>query len=266
MMTYSKQRNFKFNGIEMYIGSLEFKLRACVFFSQVVMDRNTRHLIVSLLPALLQSPADASQYLDVINALLGALCALPADPLIKINHRLALYDNNVYIGRDVFTILSDQRFQFYQINGETPETFLQLVGLVGFHNIIGYDNRLSNCNRMLLMVIWLRSYLSYHVLSAVFNVSITTVHNTITSCLPIFVEKMKPFIRWPSAGEWLALRGNWRKIPLAVGSIDGTSHRIYRPKVEPQEQYYSGHRHFHAVHTQVVVDNLGNIRFVQSGF
>ena len=68
------------------------------------------------------------------------------------------------------------------------------------------------------------------MLFAVFKVSITTVHNTITSFLPIFVEKMKPFIKWPSADEWLALRGNWRKIPLAVGSIDGTSHRIYWPK------------------------------------
>ena len=46
-----------------------------------------------------------------------------------------------------------KRFQFYQITGETPETFLQFVGLVGLHNIIVYDNRLSNCNRMILVVI-----------------------------------------------------------------------------------------------------------------
>ena len=148
-----------------------------------------------------------------------------------------------------------KRFQFYQITSKTPETFLKLhvVGLVGLHNIIGYDNRLSNCNRMLLMVIWLRSYLSNYVLSAVFNVSITTVLNTITSFLPLFVEKMTSFIRWPSADEWLAFRGNWRKIPFAVGLIDHTPHRIYRQTVEPQEQYYSGHRHFHAVHTQVTL-------------
>ena len=31
---------------------------------------------------------------------------------------------------------------------------------------------------------------------------------------------------------------------MTVGAIDGTSHRIYRPEVEPKEQYYSGHQHF----------------------
>ncbi|XP_053390139.1 uncharacterized protein LOC128553052 [Mercenaria mercenaria] len=62
------------------------------------------------------------------------------------------------------------------------------------------------------------------------------------------------------------MSGRWCKIPNAVGAIDGTSLQIYRPSVEPQEQYYSGHRQHHAVHTQVVVDNEGIIRFVQSGF
>ncbi|CAG2254071.1 unnamed protein product [Mytilus edulis] len=60
--------------------------------------------------------------------------------------------------------------------------------------------------------------------------------------------------------------GNWEKLPMAVGAIDGTSTEIYRPLVEPQELYYSGHRHFHCVHTQVVIDNLGKICYIDAGF
>ena len=43
----------------------------------------------------------------------------------------------------------------------------------------------------------------------------------------------------------------------AVGSTDGTSHDIYRPIVERQENYCSGHRQYHAIHTQIIDDNCG---------
>ena len=50
-------------------------------------------------------------------------------------------------------------------------------------------------------------------------------------------------------------------MPSVVGAIDGTSTEINRPHIEPQELYFSGHRH-----TQVVVDNAGKICHIQSGF
>ena len=50
------------------------------------------------------------------------------------------------------------------------------------------------------------------------------------------------------------------------GCIDGTPHEIYRSQVEPQAQFYSGHRHYHVVNTQLIVDNQGNIVFLQAGF
>ena len=40
--------------------------------------------------------------------------------------------------------------------------------------------------------------------------------------------------------EWDAMGGVWPELHNTVGSIDGTSHEIYRPIVEPQEQYYLG--------------------------
>ena len=61
------------------------------------------------------------------------------------------------------------------------------------------------------------------------------------------------------------MQGQWSNSHVAVGAIDGTSHHIYRP-VDHQRQFYSGHRNYHCLHTQVVVDNSCNIRYVESGF
>ena len=52
----------------------------------------------------------------------------------------------------------------------------------------------------------------------------------------------------------------------SCGAIDGTSHRIYKPQTEPQEEFYSGHRRYHSMHTQVIVDNIKKIRLIRSGY
>ena len=54
--------------------------------------------------------------------------------------------------------------------------------------------------------------------------------------------------------------------PDAVGCIDGTSHLIYRPQVENEPLYYSGHRHFYCLHMQVVIENNFYPRHVESGY
>ena len=89
----------------------------------------------------------------------------------------------------------------------------------------------------------------------------------------LFITLSQPYgyisiikISWPTIEEWNTLRGNWVSFPNAVGCIDGTPHEIYRPQVEPQREFYSGHRHYHLMNTQIIVDNLGNIVFLQAGF
>ena len=44
------------------------------------------------------------------------------------------------------------------------------------------------------------------------------------------------------------------------------THKIYRPLTEPQRPFYSGHRHYHCFNTQLVIDNMRHIRFLQAGF
>ena len=91
-----------------------------------------------------------------------------------------------------------------------------------------------------------------------FGVSVTEI----TSLLPVFYEKLDPFLVWPTEEDWRSMLGIWTNLSMAVGAIDGTSYRIYRPEVEPQELYYLGHRHFHCIHTQVVSVAYGTIRYI----
>ena len=49
------------------------------------------------------------------------------------------------------------------------------------------------------------------------------------SLLPVFCEKLYHFLVWPTEEDWRSMLGVWTKLPMAVGAIDGSSHRIYRP-------------------------------------
>jgi hypothetical protein len=39
---------------------------------------------------------------------------------------------------------------------------------------------------------------------------------------------------------------------------------MYLKTIEPQELYFTGHRHFHALHTQLVIDNAGYINYAEA--
>ena len=39
-----------------------------------------------------------------------------------------------------------------------------------------------------------------------------------------------------------------------------------RPQSEPQHECFSGHGRFHCLSTQIIIDNINNIRFLRSGF
>jgi len=73
-------------------------------------------------------------------------------------------------------------------------------------------------------------------------------------------------VQWPTINEWREKRSSWTKLESAVGVIDSTSTEIYHPQIEPQELNFSGHRHFHAIHTQVVIENSGCICYAEARF
>ena len=84
--------------------------------------------------------------------------------------------------------------------------------------------------------------------------------------IPVLKQFSSKFLVWPSMSEWMSMRHLWAGLPGVVGAIDGTSTKIYRPQTEPQRLYYSGHRKYHAIHTQVIIDSFGIIRHVECGF
>ena len=72
--------------------------------------------------------------------------------------------------------------------------------------------------------------------------------------------------KWPSTEQWLERANHWKMFPGVVAVIDGTRHEMQRPQTEPQQHFYSGHCRYHNLSTQIIMDNQGNIVFVQFGF
>ena len=228
------------------------------------MNDQQKRLLLALLPALVPPTPDHTQHSMEFIANLMIIVNLPPSPSTDIRFRHFSEDGTLHEGRDVFTMFAENRYQFYQLTGETPETLIHLQNLISLQP--DRDHLLSVRNRTLMFVLWLRTYPTYHTLATMFGISVSTVSSDIRNLIPIFFETLQHLVDWPAVAEWREMAGGWTKLPMAVGAIDGTSHRIYRPEIEPQEQYYSGHRCFHCVHTQVVVDVQGRIRHIESGY
>ena len=123
----------------------------------------------------------------------------------------------------------------------------------------------NNTIKVVLIFLWLTKYPCIDTL-AFLDVSRSTVSHIIHSVVPALWRFFSNEVTWPSIAEWNRMHVEWRFFPDAIGCIDGTPHEIYRPQVEPQAQFYSGHRHYHVMNTQLIVDNQGNIVFLQAGF
>lgn len=179
-------------------------------------------------------------------------------------------------GADFFARIRHQRYLFWLNTGELPETLEEIAeyvsrGLtrVNRRGLIRQRRRrcvLNNVNQVLLTIMWLRKYPCLDTLALIFDISPSTVCATIHRVIPILWRYFHNQVVWPTIAEWNALRRNWREFPNAVGCIDGTPHEIYRPEAEPQWQFYSGHRHYHLMNTQLIIYNLGNIVYLQAVF
>jgi hypothetical protein len=177
---------------------------------------------------------------------------------------------NIHKGNDVFQQFAQHEFDLFGTTGETIDTFEQLYELVYPELQNTQQRSKTSClinwkNQLLITLIWLRSYPTYQYLALLFDVSITWVFKIIHLFWPILHRTLFALIRWPSMEEWDSLRDNWPELKGAVGCIDGTSHRINRP-TENQGLFYSGHRHMHCIHTQVIIDNCKRIRYIKSSF
>ena len=190
---------------------------------------------------------------------------------LSLRQRIFPHVDNNWPGIDCYTNFISHPYEFYLISGETEESFTDLfndVSDVLQENTMPILHRLSLKNQLLLTLIWLRSYPCYSMLSICFGISMSTVSNIISRVWPRlwrFLIRNQRKIRWPSVEEWNEMRGEWDGLSSCVGSIDGTSHEIYRP-IENQALFYSGYRGYHCVHTQIITDVNNNLVLVRSGF
>ena len=224
------------------------------------------------LVASLQPPQDLPNVQELPeDEILQLIRVLPPPPNPFLEIQMRLFPNPAdrqapWTGRDVFLVWSQHRFEFFRTVGETPETFLNIVGTIGGNLITFGRNRLSVRNRILLTLMWLRSYPCYSLLSLIFDISVSTVGEVIHQTWPVLWDFYAPEVSWPTEEEWGRLDGNWPDIPHALGAIDGTSHEIYRPSTEPQHLYYSGHRNMHCMHTIVIINNLKRFCYIGPGY
>ena len=98
------------------------------------------------------------------------LCRFPPDPTLDLRLRL-LSDYDVdYLGRDVFSLFAEQRYEFFEISSESPETFLTFVNEIALPTC--ENCTLSKRNRVPMFFIRLLKYLTYRIMSVLFNVSV----------------------------------------------------------------------------------------------
>ena len=166
-------------------------------------------------------------------------------------------------GRDVFAHFSRHQYEFFRVVGETVTSFMEMLSLI-VADINRLPTKLDEKNKLLMCLLWLKSYSTYPELALIFDVSQTDVSRVVNEIWPVLHRVFGRSLPWPTAQEWLSKRFNWPSLPGVVGCIDGTSHEILTPE-DDNRTYYSGHRRYQCIHTQVIIDNNQNIRYVHSG-
>lgn len=105
-------------------------------------------------------------------------------------------------------------------------------------------------------MLWLRKYPCVDTLALLFDINLSSVSAVIHRVVPVLWHFFRNQVTWPSVDEWENMRATWRSFSAAVGCIDGTPHETYRPETETLENFHSGHRHYHLMNTQLIVDNI----------
>lgn len=187
------------------------------------------------------------EYLGLVTMPLPFFNIRLRDRILEQENQEPLTTNNVY------ATLCNRPYEFWILSGETVRSFDNLVIMISqrIPQIRFGNSYVSLKNRVLLTLIWLRQYPTYTLLSLSFGLSVANVGKLINNMWVLLWEVCSPLVTWPSVQEWTAKQGHWREMANVVGSIDGTSHEILVPMVEPQQEFYSGHRNYHCIHTQV---------------
>jgi hypothetical protein len=167
------------------------------------MDDDTKEIFTTLLPALTRCLQNATEYLRQLLQILLVMIRPHPDPLLNIRHRISNGQIENWNGCDAFSDFLSQGYSFYLATGETSESLLRLTRTTRhlFLDQTGRSYTILPVNRVMLYMMWLRFYPSYHNLALIFNVSLVTVHNEINECIPIIKRALEHFMQWPTINE-----------------------------------------------------------------
>jgi hypothetical protein len=121
----------------------------------------------------------------------------------------------------------------------------------------GHPFELSECDHILLTVVWLRVYPTHEVLGYLFGVSDSTVSRLISRVLPILEQAGRDTMRMPDPGKKRrrSLDELLRDTPELAVVIDSFEQRVQRPRDRDEaDGYYSGKKKQHTLKSQVAVD------------
>ena len=74
---------------------------------------------------------DSQQYHQYIEDLIQ-LCQLPPEHRLDVRTRLFSDYDAHFAGRNIFGLFAQQRYEFVEVTGKSPETFVDLVNLIIF--------------------------------------------------------------------------------------------------------------------------------------
>ena len=137
-----------------------------------IMDDDTKEMVTTFIPALTRCPQNATEYLRQLLQILLVMIRPHPDPLLNIRHRISNGQIENWDGCDAFSDFLSHRYSFYLVTGETPENLLRLTRTTRhlFLNQTGRNYTILPVNRVMLYMMWLRFYPSYHNLALIFNV------------------------------------------------------------------------------------------------
>jgi len=169
-------------------------------------------------------------------------------------------------GRDYYVFVKRDPRKLWVSTGETIESFEDVVDTIGWevsaprcvlHQLRA--NRRRRCllgihNRILFVLIWLRTYPTYYVLATDFGIGGTTVFEGIYHVVPILFLHYQRFVSWPNLVQWA------RFVISECGSlIDGRIHQIQRTTGLSQREFYRRDKRRHFMSSQIVIDPMGVI-------
>lgn len=117
-------------------------------------------------------------------------------------------------------------------------------------------------NRLLMVMIWLRLYVTYEVLGFLFDLHKSNVCRNMSPILTVLQEEMSGEISWPDKEKRKKMRMAQfiEEFPDVIAIVDATEQSTQRPQDdEEQEKYYSGKKNRHTLKNQVVVTPEGEL-------